>query len=143
MSILLSIQQIYVHRIFEGTKQVEYRTRFWSGDGGWVYIYAGRPVKKIVGRFRDGGIIRGDKFRVWAATQSEAGITALDYFDYFAGSHTAGACIISDLERFHVPVDPYKTWPGFRAVQSWRYLTDSEEEEIMRNQRVAEPLRIL
>lgn len=136
---LLSLKQIYVQRVFSGQKQFEYRTRFWTDSPGWVYVYAGRPTKKIVGRVRDMGILRGDKFRIWNVTHEHAGISAMDFFDYFAGSSTAKAMIIGQVEKFPAQIDPYVMWPGFRAVQSWKYLTPEEEQDILLNLNTLQP----
>jgi predicted transcriptional regulator len=136
MNILLSIQQIYVGRIFTGIKKFEYRKRIWDTEVSWVYLYAGRPTKMIVGRFRYTGAVRGDKYAVWQATHEVSGITALDFFDYYAGRNNAIAIIVEDVEQFILPIDPYLTWPGYRAVQSWCYLDSEREDYIMQMQQL-------
>lgn len=140
MNVLISIKQIYVTRIFTGTKQFEYRKRVWDRDVKWIYIYAGRPTKKIVGRFRCSGMLRGDKFRIWEATGDRAGVSPLDFFDYFAGNDNAIAIMIGTIEQFNAPIDPYLSWPGYRAVQSWCYLDSKREDYIMQMQQEIGPI---
>jgi len=124
MNVLLSIKHKYARLVVSGEKTIEYRKRIWDSKPDYVYVYAGRPVKRIVGRFCPGEIITGDKFRVWEQTKQSGGISVLDYFDYFAGADQAYAIPINSFELFSWWVDPYVTLPGFRAVQSFRYLPE-------------------
>ena len=131
MNVLLSVKHQYAWAIAEGTKQVEYRSRVWNDTPDFVYVYAGRPTKHIIGRFRPGLIISGDKYQVWKETKERSGINELDYFDYFAGCTTANAICVESFELFDRWVNPRITLPGYHTVQSFRYLPEEWEEIII------------
>ena len=131
MNVLLSIKHQYAWLIADGRKRVEYRSRVWDDAPEFVYVYAGRPIKCIIGRFHPGKIITGDKFRVWEQTKQDGGIDDLDFFDYFTGVGNANAIVIELFELFHRWVDPYSALPGYHTVQSFRYLPEEWEEIIL------------
>ena len=52
MNVILSIKPEFVEKIFSGEKQYEYRKILFKQKVDTVYIYASRPISKIVGEFR-------------------------------------------------------------------------------------------
>ena len=52
MNVILSIKPEFVEKIFSGEKQYEYRKVLFKQKVDTVYIYASRPISKIVGEFK-------------------------------------------------------------------------------------------
>ena len=52
MNVILSIKPEFVEKIFSGEKQYEYRKILFKQKVDTVYIYASRPISKIVGEFK-------------------------------------------------------------------------------------------
>ena len=57
MNVILSIKPEFVEKIFSGEKQYEYRKVLFKQKVDTVYIYASRPISKIVGEFKIAEII--------------------------------------------------------------------------------------
>lgn len=64
MNVILSIKPCFCKLIFEGVKRYEYRKRvFKRNDVDKVYVYASKPICKVIGYFTVGGIVlRTTKF---------------------------------------------------------------------------------
>ena len=52
MNVILSIKPEFVEKIFSGEKQYEYRKILFKQKADTVYIYASRPISKIIGEFK-------------------------------------------------------------------------------------------
>ena len=57
MNVILSIKPEFVEKIFSGEKQYEYRKILFKQKVDTIYIYASRPVSKIVGEFKIDDIV--------------------------------------------------------------------------------------
>ena len=123
MNVILSIKPCFCKLIFEGVKRYEYRKRvFKRNDVDKVYVYASKPICKVIGYFTVGGIINDTVSNVWDMTHKEGGITK-EYFDaYFNGCDIAHAIKIEDARLFSVPIDPKSVLDNFRAPQNYMYL---------------------
>lgn len=123
--ILLPIKPIYVNRIFNGTKKVEYRKQVaHRKDISNVLIYATRPVCKVVGEFKIAGILSASPQELWNDTSHIGGINEADYFKYFAGHSKAYAYQIKDVMVFNKPRD-LSEYGVKRAPQSFIYVEDN------------------
>lgn len=123
--ILLPIKPIYVNRIFNGTKKVEYRKQVvHRKDISNVLIYATRPVCKVVGEFKIAGILSASPQELWNDTSHIGGINEADYFKYFAGHSKAYAYQIKDVMVFNKPRD-LSEYGVKRAPQSFVYVEDN------------------
>jgi len=121
--VLLSIKPEFAERIFDGSKRYEFRRVLFCSDSvTTVVVYASSPVKRVIGEFTVGGILRLKKQVLWERTKNHAGI-GKRYFDlYFAGRCTAFAIKVSCPERYPVPVELEHAFNFSRPPQSFRYL---------------------
>ena len=69
MNVILSIRPTFCQSIFEGKKVYEYRKRvFKRTDIDKVYIYASKPICKIVGYFTIAAMIEDNPTEIWEIT---------------------------------------------------------------------------
>ena len=123
MNVILSIRPNFCKMIFSGKKVYEYRKRvFTRSDVDKVYIYATKPICRIVGYFTIAAMIEGSPNNMWKMTHEGSGI-AKEYFDaYFSGCETAHAIKIDEVIKFDTPIDPKKVIKNFTAPQNYRYV---------------------
>lgn len=109
--------------IFDGQKVYEYRKRvFKRTDIDRVYIYASKPICKIVGYFTIDHVIKDSPSNVWKMTYKGSGISK-EYFDaYFKNSHTAYAIKIGKAVKLDIPIDPKEVIKDFTAPQNFMYV---------------------
>ena len=66
MNVILSIRPNFCNMIFSGQKKYEYRKRvFTRPDVDKVYIYATKPICRIVGYFAIDAMIENKKSYMW------------------------------------------------------------------------------
>ena len=123
MNVILSIRPNFCKMIFSGQKKYEYRKRvFKRTDIDKVYIYASKPICKIVGYFTIAAMIEDSPNNMWKMTHEGSGITK-EYFDaYFSDCETAHAIKIGEVVKFGTPIDPKKVIKNFTAPQNYRYV---------------------
>ena len=123
MNVILSIRPNFCNVIFSGQKKYEYRKRvFTRSDVDKVYIYASKPICKIVGYFTISAMIEDSPNNMWKMTHEGSGITK-EYFDaYFSDCETAHAISIGEVVKFDTPIDPKKVIKNFTAPQNYRYV---------------------
>jgi type I restriction enzyme S subunit len=123
MNVLLSIRPEYAQAIAEGRKSFEFRkSMFKRRSVERVYLYATKPVSKVVGSFKVGAIICREPKLLWEELGRHSGISSCEFFEYFKGSDTGFAIEIKDLEVFRTPVDPSLVIAGFKPPRSFRYV---------------------
>ena len=123
MNLILSIRPTFCQSIFESKKVYEYRKRvFKRTDIDKVYIYASKPICKIVGYFTIAAMIEDNPTEIWKITHKGSGITK-EYFDaYFRGCDMAHAIAIGEVVKFDTPIDPKEVIKNFTAPQNYMYV---------------------
>lgn len=123
MNVILSIRPTFCQAIFESKKVYEYRKRvFTRSDVDKVYIYATKPICRIVGCFRVEEVIENKKSYMWEKTHKDGGISK-EYFDaYFKNSDTAYAIKIGQVVKLDNPIDPKSVIKDFHAPQNFMYV---------------------
>ena len=122
-NVILSIRPIFCQEIFNGSKVYEYRKRvFKSSDMDKVYIYASKPISKIVGYFTIKRVIDDTPSIVWEQTHRFGGITKKQFQEYFQGHSVAYAIEIDEVVKLDTPIDPKSIIEGFTAPQNYCYL---------------------
>ncbi len=99
-SIIMSIKPKYIDCIFSRTKKYEFRRKIFPPVVNRVIMYSSSPVRKVVGEFKVGGIIKGRPEEIWKCCRNYAGITEVDFFNYFKGVKDAYAIEIWDVQRY-------------------------------------------
>ncbi|MEX2705938.1 MAG: hypothetical protein Q6352_011835 [Candidatus Freyrarchaeum guaymaensis] len=90
-----------------------------------AWIYATSPVRKIVGTFRVGEIVRDSPMNLWRRFGEFSGVCEREFFDYFRGVEVGFAIRIDSLRVFRVPVDPWEIFVDFRPPRCFRYFDES------------------
>ena len=123
MNVILSIRPNFCKMIFSGQKKYEYRKRvFKRTDIDKVYIYASKPICKIVGYFTIAAMIEDSPNNMWEMTYMGSGISK-EYFDaYFRGCDMAHAIAIGEVVKFDTPIDPKEVIKNFTAPQNYMYV---------------------
>ena len=123
MNVILSIRPNFCQLIFDGQKKYEYRKRvFARSDVDKVYIYATKPICRIVGYFTIDEVIEDSPNNMWKTTHEGSGISK-EYFDaYFRGCDMAHAIAIGEVVKFDTPIDPKEVIKNFTAPQNYMYV---------------------
>lgn len=124
MNVLLSIKPEYAEAIFCGRKRYEFRrTIFKNKDVATIYLYSNSSVKRIVGYFSVGRIIKDVPSELWARYKAYAGISEEGFFQYFDGCGSGYAIEVLDPHIYQPPVNPYLLFQDFKPPQSFCYLS--------------------
>lgn len=123
--ILLSIKPEYAEKILNGEKRYEFRKvlprRYPLIERG-VFLYASKPISKIVGRFVIKNILSGEPSNIWKKTGTASGIKK-EYFDqYFSGRSVAYAIEVKQATRFEHPKELSSVLGHNRPPQSFCYV---------------------
>lgn len=126
-AVLLSVKPRYADLIVAGTKRVEFR-RVWPQEPvPWVAIYSSSPTQKIVGVVEVESVVVASTSTLWLLNGSRrGGLTRTELRSYFSGKPKGYAVMLGQVLRPLAPIEPTKLVQGFRAPQSFRYMTDSE-----------------
>ncbi|MGA9097379.1 MAG: hypothetical protein WB392_00440 [Methanotrichaceae archaeon] len=112
--------------IISGQKKYEFRkTIFNDKYVNMAYVYVTYPVKKIVGTFKIGKIVRDCPENLWDQLNEFSGLDEAEFFAYFGNSKVGYAIEIKYVETFKEPIDPKKLIPNFTPPQSFCYLKSS------------------
>ena len=123
MNVIISIRPTFCKLIFGGQKRYEYRKRvFKHSDVDMVYIYASKPISKIVGYFTIKRIIDDTPSNVWNMTHEHGGISKEQFLDYFKGHSVAHAIEIHEVVELDIPINPKEVIQGFTAPQNYCYV---------------------
>ncbi|OJV93534.1 MAG: hypothetical protein BGO47_06275 [Microbacterium sp. 67-17] len=122
----MSIHGRWADAILDGRKQVEFRKRRLASDIETVLVYATAPVSKIVGSFTIDRIESGSPADIWERFGHVGVIPKDEFFSYYEGAAFAFAIVVSDTERFDVPIPLDSIEPRPAVPQSFAYLPARE-----------------
>ena len=115
--VILSIKPQYADKIFSQTKIFEYRKAIFGSDVKKVYVYATRPISRIIGYFIVDEVLLGSPSSIWGKTSKGSGITKEYFDDYFKGYKTAYAIKIKSPKLLESLIDI----KDFRPPQNFIY----------------------
>ena len=123
MNAIISIRPNFCKHIFDGQKRFEYRKRvFKHSDVDKVYVFASKPISKIVGYFTIKRIIEDSPSMIWSQTHEHGGITKKQFQEYFQGHTVAHAIEIDEVVQLDTPINPKQVIKDFTAPQNYCYL---------------------
>lgn len=122
MNVILSIKPEFVEKIFSGEKQYEYRKVLFKQKVDTVYIYASRPISKIVGEFKIAEIICDTPANIWNQTKEYSGVTKSFFQQYYTGKDKGVAIKIKECKQYKEAVDPTTVIANFKVPQSFIYV---------------------
>jgi len=99
-TILLSIKPEYVEKIFDGTKQYEYRKTKCKEKVEKIIIYSTAPVMQVVGEAEAEEIIEGTPDQVWEKTKDYSGTTYEFFSEYYKGKNKAIAYKLKNVKKY-------------------------------------------
>lgn len=123
MNVILPIRPNFCKMILSGQKVYEYRKRIFTRmDVDKVYVYATKPICRIVGYFTIDEVIEDKKSYMWEITHKDGGISKEYYDAYFKNSDTAYAIKIGQVVKLDTLIDPKSVIKDFHAPQNYRYV---------------------
>ncbi len=122
MNLILSIKPEYANRIFDKTKQVEFRKTIFTKQVDNVYVYSTAPDKKIIGYFKIRKIVKDTPACLWKKYKTVAGISEKKFFKYFENTMQGYAMEIAIPQRFTAPIDGTALKQNFKPPQSFTYV---------------------
>lgn len=103
MKVLLSIKPEFAEKIFEGSKEYEFRRSIFKNKGvKTIVVYASSPVKKVIGEFDIEEVLKDDIKQLWQRTKHKAGIDEAFFYKYFEGKKDGFAIKIKNAVRYPV-----------------------------------------
>ena len=124
MNVILSIKPEFVEKIFSGEKQYEYRKVLFKQKVDTVYIYASRPISKIIGEFKIDEILCDTPENIWKETRRQSGVTRKFFDKYYKGREKAVALKIKECKEYEEAINPESLIPNFKVPQSFIYAED-------------------
>ena len=121
MNVILSIKPEFVEKIFSGEKQYEYRKILFKQKVDTIYIYASRPISKIVGEFKIEETLCDTPENIWKETKRQSGVTWKFFDKYYNGKSKAVALKIKDCKEYDEGVNPDSLVTNFKVPQSFIY----------------------
>jgi DNA modification methylase len=122
LNVVLPVKPKYVEKIIKGGKKYELRkTLFKATSEDKIYIYAMSPIKKIVGYFRIGNIIKGNPEELWQSINTLSGLEHDEFINYFKNNETGYAIEINNLVTFDNPIVPQNIIDNFSPPRSFIY----------------------
>lgn len=122
MNVIMSIRPTFCKLILDGQKRYEYRKRVFNrSDVDKVYIYASKPISKVVGYFTIAAMIEDSPRNLWKTTCKGSGITKKFFDAYFRGCDMAHAIEIDEVVKFDTPIDPKEVIKDFTPPQNFTY----------------------
>ncbi len=104
MKVILSIKPEFAFKIFDGTKQFEFRKAIFKNPAvNKIIVYASSPVQKVIGEFEIDEILKFEKNRLWELTSEASGITEHFFFKYFEEKQDGYAIKIKNTKRYSTP----------------------------------------
>lgn len=123
MNVLLSINPKHIDTILSGEKKYEFRKSPFKKDVNKVYIYSTSPIKKVVGLFQVGRIIKDAPSNLWNECKESSGLEHFEFFNYFKNKKIGYAIEIKEFTEFVIPLDPREMFANFVPPQSFIYIS--------------------
>ena len=114
----------FLQEIISGEKQYEYRKILFKQKVDTVYIYASRPISKIVGEFKINEILCDTPENIWKETRRQSGVTRKSFDKYYKGREKAVALKIKECKEYKDAINPESLLPNFNVPQSFIYIED-------------------
>lgn len=102
-NILMSIQPQFVKEIMDGKKIYEYRKVKCRHSIDKIFIYATKPIMKIVGEATVESVIEGIPDDIWKETYEHSGITEDFFRKYYDGCNNAVVYKLSKIRKYKHP----------------------------------------
>jgi len=126
------IKPVYTERILSGEKRYELRKRLPNPDVRYILIYCTTPIAKVLAYAKVKAMHKEKVNDIWKLVSSFAGITEIDFREYFEGNDLACAIEFEYVRRFIRPFDVKEINPNFKVPQSFCYIQRQDFNRIKR-----------
>lgn len=120
-----------MEKIFSGEKRYEYRKILFKQKVETVYIYASRPISKIVGEFKIDEILCDTPEKIWKTTKYQAGVSKKFFEKYYKGKDKAVALKIKECKEYEEGIKPGLVVPNFKVPQSFIYVKHNKIKQCL------------
>lgn len=134
MIVLYPIKPIYIERILSGEKKCELRKNLPKNKPKYILLYSTWPVKQVVGYASVLETYKKCVNKLWQQVNSYAGIDKDSYFEYFQNANDACALKFDRVYRFANPFCLSEIKAGFKAPQSFCYLSKEIFESLIKKE---------
>lgn len=104
MKVLLSIKPEFAEKIFDGSKQFEFRRTIFKEAVKTVLVYASSPTRLVIGEFEVEKILSDTPEKLWQQTREFAGIDEHYFYRYFADKAIGHAIKIKKTRKYRKPL---------------------------------------
>ena len=105
MKVLMSIKPEFANKIFDGTKEFEFRRSIFKDRRVKnVIVYASSPVQKVIGEFEIEDILDYDIETLWLETNHGSGISKEFFEQYFFNKEEGYAIKIKKTRKYRTPL---------------------------------------
>ena len=104
MKVLLSIKPEFAEKIFDGSKQFEFRRTIFKEPVKTVLVYASSPTQLVIGEFEIERILSDTPENLWRQTKDFAGIDEHYFHQYFADKAIGHAIKIKKTRKYRKPL---------------------------------------
>lgn len=128
---MLSIRPRFAEAILRGDKTVELRrTRMHARAGTLVVLYSSSPTRSVLGTAVLGEIIEAHPTELWPRVRNDAGVTQLEFDQYFANADRGYGLRLRDAVPLATPTPLHRIRAnaGLEPPQSFRYVTRSQAD---------------
>ncbi|WP_172200436.1 hypothetical protein [Campylobacter sp. RM16188] len=120
-AIVMSIHRPSCDMLVSGQKSVIHRKRKFSKGFQKIYVYAPKPIAKIIGELEVGQILSSDRDSIWEATGENSCLSKGQFYKYY-DSEIVYAVKIKKAVKYKESLDPKDIDPKFKAPVQFYYL---------------------
>jgi len=122
MKVVLSIKPEFANKIFDGSKEFEFRRAIFKNKNvKSIIVYSSSPVQKVIGEFDIAEIFNDNLDELWQLTKDQSGITKDFFYEYFTNKEKGFAIKIKNKRKYKTPKCLRKDY-NLSPPQSFAYI---------------------
>ncbi len=122
MKVVLSIKPEFANKIFDGSKEFEFRRAIFKNKNvKSIIVYSSSPVQKVIGEFDIAEIFNHNLDELWQLTKDQSGITEDFFYEYFTNKEKGFAIKIKNKRKYKTPKCLRKDY-NLSPPQSFAYI---------------------
>lgn len=122
MKVVLSIKPEFANKIFDGSKEFEFRRAIFKNKNvKSIIVYSSSPVQKVIGEFDIAEIFNDNLDELWQLTKDQSGITEDFFYEYFTNKEKGFAIKIKNKRKYKTPKCLRKDY-NLNPPQSFAYI---------------------
>ena len=122
MKVVLSIKPEFANKIFDGSKEFEFRRAIFKNKNvKSINVNSSSPVQKVIGEFDIAEIFNDNLDELWQLTKDQSGITKDFFYKYFSNKEKGFAIKIKNKRKYKTPKCLRKDY-NLNPPQSFAYV---------------------